>query len=71
MPTENTHVRNRRKELRENLLKGVSAGVELTWRDYPDWVAQLYRERTPYERGLLAGVLLEEIGEVDDDTGGD
>lgn len=61
MPQENADVQQKRRELREHLMNGVSAGVELGVMDYPAWVAQIYRERTPYDRGLLLGVLLEEL----------
>lgn len=69
MPAENHHVRAERAWIHERLTDGIKAGVLLQPRDYPEWVRVLYAERGPYERGLLAGVLLEEMGLLTDEEG--
>lgn len=65
-PPENHHVKSERANIRDRYAEGVSAGVELSCNALPAWIAQVYAERGPYERGLLLGVLLEEFGGMDD-----
>lgn len=64
---ENHHVRTERATRRENYAAGISAGVDANRNELPDWIAEIYRTRTAYHRGVLLGVLLEEWGQMDDE----
>lgn len=60
-PPENHHVKSERAAMHARMVEGLNTGVDMPQHEIPPWIQRIYVAHGPYQRGLLLGVLLEEM----------